>query len=58
MLSRPGLMRLFVNSGMYSRAMMELLLRVMGNYLRPDELGPAEAVYRSLAAVARHTPER
>jgi geranylgeranyl reductase family protein len=57
-LSRPGLMRLFVNSGMYSRAMMELLLRVMGNYLRPDELGPAEAVYRSLAAVARHTPER
>jgi len=44
-LSRPGLMRLFVNTGIYSRPVMEFLLRIMGNYLRPDELGAAEAVY-------------
>jgi flavin-dependent dehydrogenase len=55
-LSRPGLMRLCVNTGIYSRPVMELLLRIMGNYLRPDELGPAEAVYRTLTALARQLP--
>lgn len=56
-LSRPGLMRLFVNTGIYSRPVMEFLLRIMGNYLRPDELGAAEAVYGTIAAVARRLPE-
>jgi geranylgeranyl reductase family protein len=56
-LSRPGLMRICVNSGMYSRSIMEWLLRIMGNYLRPDELGPAEAVYKAVAALARQVPE-
>jgi flavin-dependent dehydrogenase len=56
-LSRPGLMRICVNTGMYSRSIMEWLLRIMGNYLRPDELGPAEAVYQALAALARQIPE-
>jgi len=56
-LSRPGLMRLCVNTGVYSRPVMELLLRIMGNYLRPDELGPAEAVYRTVTALARQLPE-
>ncbi|MGA3353142.1 MAG: geranylgeranyl reductase family protein [Acidimicrobiales bacterium] len=55
--SRPGLMRLFVNTGMYSRSVMEWLLRIMGNYLRPDELGPAEAVYRTVVALTRQVPE-
>jgi len=57
LLSRPGLMRICVNTGMYSRSIMEWLLRIMGNYLRPDELGPAEAVYRAVAALARQMPE-
>ena len=56
-LSRPGLMRLCVNTGIYSRPVMELLLRIMGNYLRPGELGPAEAVYRTVTALARQLPE-
>ncbi len=56
-LSRPGLMRLFVTTGIYSRPVMEFLLRIMGNYLRPDELGAAEAVYETIAAVARRLPE-
>ncbi|MGO9582137.1 MAG: geranylgeranyl reductase family protein [Acidimicrobiales bacterium] len=57
-MSRPGLMRVCVNSGMYSRSILEWLLRIMGNYLRPDEIGPAEAVYRTVAALARQIPER
>jgi flavin-dependent dehydrogenase len=56
-LSRPGLMRICVNSGMYNRSVMEWLLRIMGNYLRPDELGPAEAVYKAVVALARQIPE-
>jgi flavin-dependent dehydrogenase len=57
-LSRPGLMRMFVNTGMYSQSAMEFLLRIMGNFMRPDELGPAEAVYKTVAALARQIPER
>jgi hypothetical protein len=36
---------------------MGWLLRIMGNFLRPDELGPAEAVYRAVVALARQIPE-
>ncbi len=57
-LSRPGVMRVCVNTGMYNRSVMEWLLRIMGNYLRPDELGPAEAVYKAVVALARQIPER
>jgi hypothetical protein len=30
----------------------------MANLLRPDELGPAEAVYRTVAAIVATVPER
>jgi len=33
------------------------VLRIMANLLRPDELGPAEAAYRTLAALVRFAPE-
>jgi geranylgeranyl reductase family protein len=56
-MQRPGLMRACVNTGMYSRSLMEWLLRIMSNCLRPDELGPAEAAYRALAVLARQASE-
>jgi hypothetical protein len=37
--------------GMHSRTLMEWVLRIMSNMLRPDELGPAEAVYRTMEKV-------
>ena len=36
---------------------MGWVLRIMANLLRPDELGPAEAAYRAMAAMARLAPE-
>ncbi len=36
-----------------SQSLMEWVLRIMANLLRPDELGPAEAAYRAVAAIAR-----
>ena len=57
MISTPHLMRLCVNTGMYSRSIMEWLLRIMANILRPDEVGPAEAVYRAFAQIARRVPQ-
>ena len=42
---------------MHSRTLMEWVLRIMANLLRPDEIGPAEAVYRMLAALVRVAPE-
>ncbi len=53
LMGRPELMRVLVNTGMYSRTIMEWLLRIMANLLRPDEVGPAEAAYRAYAALAR-----
>jgi menaquinone-9 beta-reductase len=45
LIGRPQLMRTLVGVGMHSRSVMEWVLRVMANLLRPDELGPAEAAY-------------
>ena len=56
LISRPELMRICVRSGMHSQSLMEWLLRIMANLVRPDETGPAEAAYRALAAIGRLTP--
>jgi menaquinone-9 beta-reductase len=53
LMGRGDLMRLVVNTGMYSRSLMEWILRIMSNLVREDELGPAEAAYRAVAAIAR-----
>ena len=42
---------------MHSRTLMEWVLRIMANLLREDELGPAEAVYKAVAQLARVVPE-
>ena len=57
-IGRPLLMRALVDTGMRSRTIMEWVLRIMANLLRPDEVGPAEAAYRVLAVVARLAPSR
>ncbi len=55
-IGHPLLMRALVDTGMRSRTLMEWVLRVMANLLRPDEVGPAEAAYRVLAVIARLAP--
>ena len=52
-IGRPELMRVLVGTGMHSRTLMEWVLRIMANLLRPDEIGPAEAVYKAVALLAR-----
>ena len=39
-IGRPALMRELTRVGMRSRTLMEWVLRIMANLLRPDELGP------------------
>jgi geranylgeranyl reductase family protein len=56
-IGHPTAMRALVSTGMRSRTLMEWVLRIMANLLRPDELGPAEAVYKAVAAIARLTPD-
>jgi len=56
-ISRPELMKLCVGTGMYSESLMSWILRIMANLLRPDEIGPAEAAYRAIAAIAALVPE-
>jgi geranylgeranyl reductase family protein len=57
-IGRPALMRELTRVGMRSRTLMEWVLRIMANLLRPDELGPAEAAYKAAAALARAFPDR
>jgi geranylgeranyl reductase family protein len=57
-IGHPQLMRIMVGTGMRSRTLMEWVLRIMANLLRPDELGAAEAAYRAVAALARLAPAR
>jgi geranylgeranyl reductase family protein len=55
-IGNPAVMRELTRVGMHSRTLMEWVLRIMANLLRPDELGPAEAVYRSFAAIVAAAP--
>jgi geranylgeranyl reductase family protein len=56
-IGRPVLMRELTRVGMHSRTLMDWVLRIMANLLRPDEIGPAEAVYKVAAQLARLVPE-
>ena len=55
-IGRPALMRELTRAGMHSRTLMEWVLRIMANLLRPDELGPAEAAYKAAAKLVRLAP--
>ena len=50
-------MRACTATGMHSRSLMEWLLRIMSNMLRPDEMGPAEAAYKAMTALVRTLPD-
>ncbi|MCU1483855.1 MAG: geranylgeranyl reductase family protein [Actinomycetia bacterium] len=56
-IGQPALMRELTRVGMRSRSLMDWVLRIMANLLRPDELGPAEAAYKMAAALCRFLPE-
>jgi geranylgeranyl reductase family protein len=56
-IGRPELMRALVGTGMRSRTLMEWVLRIMANLLRPDELGVAELAYKAAASAVRLLPE-
>jgi len=55
-IANPELMKLCVGTGMHSESLMSWILRIMSNLLRPEDVGPAEAAYRLLAAIARLAP--
>ncbi len=57
LIGRPELMQVLVSTGMRSRTLMEWILRIMANLLRPEEVGVAEAAYRAVAGLARLVPE-
>jgi flavin-dependent dehydrogenase len=56
-IGNPAVMRELTRVGMQSRTLMEWVLRIMANLLRPDEVGPAESAYRAVAALVKLAPE-
>jgi menaquinone-9 beta-reductase len=56
-IGRPALLRELTRVGMRSQTLMEWVLRIMANLLRPGEVGPAEAAYRAAATLVRLVPE-
>ena len=57
-IGNPAVMRELTRVGMQSRTLMEWVLRIMANLLRPDEIGPGRGrLPRSLAALVRVAPE-
>jgi len=55
-IGQPAMMRELTRVGMHSRTLMEWVLRIMANLLRPDEIGPAEAAYKAAAALVKLAP--
>ena len=56
-IGNPAVMRELTRIGFQSRTLMEWVLRIMANLLRPDELGPAEVAYTMVAAMVKVGPE-
>lgn len=56
-IGQPALMKELTRVGMRSRSLMDWVLRIMANLLRPDEIGPAEAAYKAAASIVRLVPE-
>jgi geranylgeranyl reductase family protein len=56
-IGNPAVMAELTRIGMHSKTLMEWVLRIMSNLLRPDELGPAEAAYRTLEKLVARGPE-
>jgi hypothetical protein len=55
-IGQPALMKQLTRVGLHSHSLMEWMLRIMANLLRPDETGPAEAAYKAAAALVRLAP--
>jgi geranylgeranyl reductase family protein len=55
-IGNPAVMRELTRVGMRSRTLMEWVLRIMANLLRPDERGPAEAAYALAERVVALAP--
>ena len=57
LISHPEAMRLCVGLGMRSELLMNQLLRIMANLMRPDAAGPAELGFRAMELVSRLLPD-
>jgi geranylgeranyl reductase family protein len=53
---RPTIMREMARAAMHNRTLLEWMLRIMSNELRPDETGAAELAYRAAAKIALLAP--
>ena len=56
-IGHPRVLSQLTDAGIHNRSLMDWMLRIMSNLLRPDELGPAEAAYKAAAAIARFVPD-
>ena len=56
-IGRPGVMRILTRTGLRNRTLMEWVLRVMANILRPDERHLAETAYRMIERLVKVVPD-
>jgi flavin-dependent dehydrogenase len=56
-IGNPAVMRELTRVGMHSQPLMEWVLRIMANLLRPDEIGPAEAAYKVVERIVAVAPQ-
>jgi menaquinone-9 beta-reductase len=56
-IGNPAVMREVTRVGMQSHTLMEWVLRIMANLLRPEEIGPAEAAYKVVERLVAIVPD-
>lgn len=56
-IGNPAVMREVTRVGMHSHTLMEWVLRIMANLLRPEEIGPAEAAYKVVEKLVAVIPD-
>ncbi len=55
-IGRPALMRELTRVAIHNRSLMEWVVRIMSNLLRPDEVGAAELAYKAASQLVRLAP--
>lgn len=56
-IGNPAVMRELTRVGMHSQTLMEWILRIMANLMRPDQIAPPEAIYALVERAVAIAPE-
>ncbi|MCL5048023.1 MAG: geranylgeranyl reductase family protein [Firmicutes bacterium] len=57
LMGNPEVLRILISTGMYSKTVMTILLKIMSNLMSEDDIGIAETILKVAAKLSKNIPE-